>query len=106
MIRYSGFKSIPRGLAVDNALAKAKPSKPHYYLFAIGCRSTQRGKGNGGTLMQAGLERADVENMPAYLESSKESNVSFYQRFGFEVIEKIIPTKGCPPLWLMWRESR
>ena len=53
--------------------------------------------------MAAGLKRVDAAGMPAYLESSKKANVPFYQRFGFEVIEKIVPAKGCPPLWLMWR---
>jgi len=104
MIRFGGLKSIPRGLALDNALAKAKPNKAHYYLFAIGCRSTEQGKGIGSTLMKAGLEQVEKDKMPAYLESSKEQNVPFYQRYGFEVIEKIMPVKGCPPLWLMWRE--
>ncbi len=106
MIKHCGFKSLLRGIAVDNALAKAKPKTPHYYLFAIGVRQGRQGKGIGGQLMKEGLERADAANMPAYLESSKESNVSFYMRFGFEVMQTIVPKIGCPPLWLMWRESK
>ncbi|MEH6582499.1 MAG: GNAT family N-acetyltransferase [Halioglobus sp.] len=106
MIRHAGFMSIARGTGVDEGIAKYKPQEPHYYLFAIGARSNQQGKGVGGKLMIAGLERADQAGMPSYLESSKESNVSFYRRFGFEVIEKVVPTKGCPPFWLMWREAR
>lgn len=106
MIKFSGFGSIGRGMAVDAALAEVKPKRPHYYLFAIGTRPAHQGKGVGGALMNAGLERADAEHMSAYLESSKESNVAFYQRFGFEVMEVISPTGGCPPLWAMWREAR
>jgi len=106
MIKHSGFKSIPRGISVDTALYKIKPDTPHYYLFAIGTRSSKQGKGVGGKLMEAGLEKVDATGMPAYLESSKEINVPFYRRYGFEVIERIVPTKGCPPLWLMWREPR
>lgn len=106
MVKHSGFKSIAKGLALDSALAKAKPQQPYYYLFAIGARPNQKGKGIGRKLMEAGLKNADEEKMPAYLESSKELNVSFYKRFGFEVIEKLTPAKNCPPLWLMWRESK
>ena len=43
---------------------------------------------------------------PADPKSSKQVNVPFYRRFGFEVIEKTQPPKGCPPLWAMWREGR
>ena len=106
IIRHSGFKHIPRGLAAENSLIKKKPVDSHYYLFAIGARAGHQGKGIGGKLMQAGLERVDADGMPAYLESSKEANVPFYRRFGFEVIERFVPAKGCPPLWLMWREAK
>ena len=104
MLRNSGLMSIARGMALDKFLAEKKPKQPHYYLFAIGTRPDRQGQGVGGTLIQAGLESIDLENMPAYLESSKESNVLFYRKFGFEVIEKAVPENGCPPLWLMWRK--
>jgi ribosomal protein S18 acetylase RimI-like enzyme len=104
MLRHGGAGALLRGLAVDGYLAKIKPKEPHYYLFAIGARQGCQGKGIGGKLMAAGLERANAEHMPVYLESSKESNVPFYRRFGFELIEKVTPAKGCPSMWPMWRE--
>lgn len=104
MLRNSGLKSIARGMAIDKVLANKKPKQPHYFLFAIGTRPDRQGEGVGGALMRAGLESVDLENMPAYLESSKEANVPFYRKFGFEVIEKVVPGNGCPPLWLMWRK--
>jgi ribosomal protein S18 acetylase RimI-like enzyme len=88
MIRNSGLKSIARGMAFEKFLADKKPKQPHYFLFVIGTRPSHQGKGVGGTLMRAGLESVDADNMPAYLESSKESNLPFYRKFGFEVIEK------------------
>lgn len=105
MLRFSGPCSIRRGMAVDNFLANKKPKTPHYYLYAIAARSGMQGKGIGGRLMQAGLERVDSESMPAYLESSKELNFPFYRRCGFEVLEEVVPAPGCPPLWLMWRDA-
>lgn len=106
MIRHSGFKSIQRGTSVDESLASHKPTQPHYFLFAIGTRPALQNKGLGSQLMEAGLEQADRDGLPAYLESSKESNLHFYQKFGFEVTGKIEPGQGCPPLWAMWREPR
>lgn len=105
MVRHGGLGSLIRGLKVDSALAQAKPTQPHYYLFSIGARQGCLGQGIGKKLMLEGLAQADAAGMPAYLESSKEVNVPFYRRFGFEVIEKIVPAEGCPPLWLMWREA-
>lgn len=106
MINHNGLKSLMRGLAFDRALAKAKPVEPHFYLFAIGVRPNHQGKGIGGRLMTEGLQRVDQAKMPAYLESSKEINVPFYKRFGFEVTKILVPGKGAPALWLMWREAR
>lgn len=106
MIRSDGFGSIIRGMKVDEGLSKKQPTSPHYYLHAIGAVPQHQGKGIGGKLMEAGLERADDEKMPAYLESSKERNIPFYRRYGFKVVEEFIPTPGCPPLWLMWREPQ
>lgn len=106
MVKHSGVGSITRGMSVDKALAEAKPKRPHFYLFAIGARAAYHGKGIGGALMKADLERVDAGKMPAYLESSKESNVGFYQQFGFKVTEVVSPPNGSPPLWLMRRDAR
>lgn len=106
MFRSGGFGSILRGMKVGETLQKKHPQEPHYYLHAIGAIQTRQGKGVGGRLMEASLARVDADSMPAYLESSKERNIPFYRRFGFEVIEEIIPAEGCPPMWLMWREAQ
>jgi len=106
MFRSGGFGSIVRGMKVGETMAHRHPRQPHYYLHAIGAIQGKQGKGIGGQLMEASLQRVDADKMPAYLESSKERNVPFYRRFGFEVVEEITPAQGCPPMWLMWREAR
>lgn len=106
MIWHGGVNAPFRGMGVDDALAEYKPTDSHYFLFAIGVRPSLQRRGIGTKLMEIGLEQADSEGMPAYLESSKKSNVPFYNQFGFEVVEKIHPGNGCPPLWLMWRDAK
>jgi GNAT superfamily N-acetyltransferase len=83
-----------------------RPRERHWYLASIGTEPARQGQGVGSSLLKAVLERCDKEAMPAYLESSKERNVPFYARFGFEVTREIRAPGGGPTLWLMWREPR
>lgn len=97
-------------LGVLSLLEKAHPDEPHYYLEFIGTDPAQQGKGMGSHLVRPMIERCDDEGVGAYLESSKESNVAFYGRFGFEVT-RVITHRGRrgsdgPQQWLMWRHPR
>lgn len=57
-------------------------------------------------LMKPVLDICDNEHYGAYLECSKETNIDFYRRSGFQVIKKFSPYKTSPPLWLMWRKPK
>jgi len=97
-------------LEILSRMEKAHPTEPHYYLEFIGTDPKHQGKGMGTQLMQPMIERCDAEGIGAYLESSKESNVGYYARFGFEVTEVIThkPRLGEPgrQMWPMWRNPR
>ena len=58
----------------------------------------------GGALLQPGLEKADRERVPCYLETAKEINVRFYEKHGFQVVKKVDLPRGGPPVWTMLRE--
>jgi len=82
------------------------PREPHWYLASLGTAVEQQGKGVGGALMRPVLDHCDAEGIPCYLESSKERNLPFYRRHGFEVVEEVpLPGDG-PSLWTMWREPQ
>jgi GNAT superfamily N-acetyltransferase len=87
-------------------IEKRHPHEPHYYLATLGTDPAQQGKGIGSALLQPVLERCDTEGVPAYLESSKERNLAFYARHGFEVTKRLDLMGGGPPVWLMWRNPR
>jgi len=78
---------------------------PHWYLAVLGTDPSAQGHGLGSAVMGPVLERCDQDGVGAYLESSKESNIAFYSRHGFQVTEEIRLLRG-PPMWKMWRDPR
>lgn len=88
------------------ALMRVHPQGPHFYLAGIGTDPPLQGSGIGTSLMRSRLTRCDATGMPAYLESSKASNVSFYERHGFTVMREFRIPGGGPTLWLMWRDPQ
>jgi len=85
------------------ALVRLHPERPHWYLSGIGTDPPVQGTGVGGELLHSRLARCDADRLPAYLESSKERNVPFYERHGFRVTGEVTIPGGGPTLWLMWR---
>lgn len=98
---------LPRALASLTAMEREHPKDPpHWYLSILGTDPSHQGRGVGSALIHAVTDRCDEEGVPAYLESSKESNIAFYARHGFEVTSEHRFAKGGPMLWLMWRDPR
>jgi len=59
----------------------------HWYLDSIGVEPEFQGKGYAGTLLKAMFARVEKENLPIYLETSTEKNISIYQHYDFEILE-------------------
>lgn len=76
---------------------------PHWYLAAVGVDPAHHGEGLGSALLNAGIHRSERDAAPIYLETETESNVLFYERLGFEVIEETVATGLGLPIWLMVR---
>ncbi|CAN3129876.1 GNAT family N-acetyltransferase [Mycobacterium sp. smrl_JER01] len=96
-------RQVGRGLQVSELMKQHHPEEPHWYLGVIGSDPDMRGAGLGYVLMRSRLDRCDAEGAPAYLESTKESNVPYYLRFGFEVTGELTIPGGGPTMWQMWR---
>ena len=93
-----------RGLRLLARVEDAHPhDPPHWYLATLGTDPSHQGTGVGSAVMQPVLDTCDTEVVPAYLESSKESNIPFYERHGFRVTGEIV-VPGGPTLWAMWRD--
>ena len=103
---YALRTRIPVALSALNLIEARHPTEPHWYLEALGTEPAAQGKGGGSLVMKPILDRCDAEGVPAYLESSKQKNVPFYERHGFRVTDEVTLPKGGPPVWLMWREPQ
>jgi GNAT superfamily N-acetyltransferase len=99
-------RNTPQALRFLLAVEAEHPHDPgHWYLTVLGTHPDHQGKGVGADLVRAVTDRCDQEGLPAYLESSKEANVAFYARLGFEAREPFA-LGGSPPMWPMWREPK
>ena len=103
-LALAGF-GVGRAKRLGDMVSAHRPSEPHYYLAALGTDPHHQGRGIGSALIQPVLDRCDKERIPAYLESSKERNLPFYQRHGFEVVEALEIPNG-PGIWTMVRRTR
>ncbi|MFC2000911.1 GNAT family N-acetyltransferase [Chloroflexota bacterium] len=94
---------------LTNAIEEAKKSLNlglYIHLLIMGVSQEFQGKGYGGQLLRAVIEKAETERLPIYLETQKEANVSLYEKYGFSVRKKVIlPEPLNLPMWLMVRNS-
>ncbi|MFW9820905.1 MAG: GNAT family N-acetyltransferase, partial [Candidatus Thorarchaeota archaeon] len=94
---------------LSNAVEEAKKSLnlgPHIHLLIMGVSQEFQGKGFGGKLLRALIEKAEKERLPIYLETQKEENVSLYEKYGFSVKKKLtLPEPLNLPMWLMIRDG-
>lgn len=106
LLRSIGLR-LPRMLADFEMMERFHAQMPpdHWYLAVLGTDPPHQGRGVGRALVEPVLAHCDEEGLGAYLESSKRSNIAFYERFGFQVVEELRFKDG-PSLWAMWRDPR
>ena len=83
---------------------KRDAAVPHWYLTLIGVEPEHQGKGVAGSLLRPMLACADDEGLPCYLETCEPTNVSFYQKYGFDVIVDELDTEIGVHIWTFLRQ--
>jgi GNAT superfamily N-acetyltransferase len=92
-----------RVLTAFELMAAVHPTEPCWYLNFIGVDAERQGRGYGSALLRAGLERADGDGVPSYLEATSPENRRLYERHGFVAVGSIDLPSG-PSMTPMWRE--
>ena len=107
IVGATGLARLDRMAAMRAAMEKHHPGqRPHLYLWLLGVRPQVQGAGVGSRLLRAGLDRADAQDLPVFLETATTRNVALYRRHGFEVLAEYRARADAPLSWAMWREPR
>ncbi|KAB8144317.1 GNAT family N-acetyltransferase [Chloroflexia bacterium SDU3-3] len=79
---------------------------PHWYLFTIGVARDHQGQGLSGRLLRPAMAFLDRHGQHSYLETHSERNITFYQKYGYQVAEVgRLPGTGAPH-WCMLRRPQ
>jgi GNAT superfamily N-acetyltransferase len=97
---------LERFVTAMHAMHEVHPEEPHWYLQGLGTDPPRQGEGLASAALEPVLARCDADGVPAYLESTRERNVAFYERHGWTVTGTIDVPEGGPRLWAMWREPQ
>lgn len=84
-------------------MARLEPAGPLWHAQFIGVRPGVQRRGIGGRLLRHGLDRADAEGVPAYLEASSPESTRLYRRLGFRDHGPAFQPPGGPPMQPMRR---
>ena len=101
LLSIGGPRVLGRTMRWLGVWDKHHPSERHWHLGPVAVATQLQGMGVGSKLMQPFCAQMDEAGEDAYLETDKEINVRFYERFGFKVIseEEVLGT----PNWFMFR---
>jgi ribosomal protein S18 acetylase RimI-like enzyme len=83
-----------------------RPRAPHWHLALLGVEPTAQGGGVGTALLRDGLARADADGLVAHVETSRASNVPFYERAGFRLVHQLVLPGEGPAVWVLQRPPR
>lgn len=98
--------SLMRALKYQAAVARVHTKDEHWYLVSIGVDPARRGSGLGTRLLAPGIDAAESEGLPCYLETEKERNLPFYGRHRFDVtLHMEEPVDTAPRVWCMYRPA-
>lgn len=85
-----GFKRLERITKMGKAISQHYPDKGEFdYLWMFGTQPNEQGKGYGSALLKPSLETAKAAQRDVFLETSTQSNLTYYAKKGFQVYSQV-----------------
>ena len=104
MVRLMSGVNLRNGARLNVQVEHAHPADPHWHLSVLGVDPARQRTGVGSSLLQVVLEKADADRILCHLETSKEENIAYYARHGFETSSELELPEGAPRVWTMTRK--
>ena len=84
-----GLENIQKAFGRESKIKKQQPKINMMYLWFIGVDPEHQHLGIGSSLLKEVLEKAGNENLPTYLETSTLINLPWYEKYGFEIYNRL-----------------
>jgi ribosomal protein S18 acetylase RimI-like enzyme len=84
-----GILSLVLLAPLDSLKAAYNNQNPFIYIQMVGVSKDHQGKGFGKKLLNSVIQKSQELKVPIYLETETESNVRFYEKFGFKFLNKV-----------------
>lgn len=101
-LRFEELRRLKNGLQVLSQIQHAHPELPHGYVAVLAVEPNAQRAGIGRALLASFLKECDDNLQAVHLETSREENVGYYERFGFRLIRELT-VSDTPPVWIMTR---
>ena len=88
LLRGSGVGGVIRAMKWARRWARHDAEQPHWHLGPVGVEPHLQGGGIGSAMLRMFCERMDRAGCLAYLETDKQENLPFYERFGFRITDE------------------
>lgn len=85
ILKTIGISNIPKALARESFIKKHYPKEPFTYLWFVGVIPERQRNGFGSEILKYVMDYSKSLNRPVYLETSTESNLPWYQKYGLDI---------------------
>jgi GNAT superfamily N-acetyltransferase len=102
---YRHPQTLRRAGTYLRTILKVHPKELNWYLPLLAVDPSVQGQGAGTELMRDGMARMETDGVGGYLETQKEQNHAFYNRFGYQLRDTLHPLPDGPPYYTMWRPA-